>query len=162
LWLALLIALAVTPMLVFFFADAMLKDFAGLHPGDRLPLLPLQTADGRSVPTSTWHGVRTVLVVFQPGCDACRLEINGLESIAPYFPEVRIVLLSTENSPAGIRPVFPVYVDPDGRFLKQVRKLVTPTIYWFDPLGQVRYARAGQRDAQEEEGLFRRLMKDER
>jgi len=162
LWLALLIAVAVTPVLIFFLADATLKDFEGLHPGDVLPLLPLQTAEGRSVETGAWRGVRTVLVVFQPGCDACRLEINGLESIAPSFPDVRIVLLSTEKSAAGMRPFFPIYVDPDGRFLKQVRKLVTPTIYWFDAIGEVRYARAGQRDAREEEGLFRRLMQEER
>ena len=162
LWLPLLIAATVTPMLILFLAETALKGFEGLHPGDALPCLPLQTADGRSIETGAWRGVRTVLVVFQPGCDACRLEINGLESIAPLFPDVRIVLLSTEKTVAGMHRSFPIYVDPDGRFLKQVRKLVTPTIYWFDSLGEVRYVRAGQRDAGEEEGLFRRLMKEER
>lgn len=161
-WLTLLIIVAALPGVVLLYARKSLREFEGLHPGDALPGSRLESAGGVPVETSSWLGFPTLLVVFQPGCNACRLEISGLAAIAPSFPNVKIVLLSTDRNVAGTRAPFPVYFDPDGRFLKKVRKLATPAVYWIDESGKVRYARAGQRSASDEEALLRSLTENRR
>jgi thiol-disulfide isomerase/thioredoxin len=161
-WLALLIIVAALPGFLLLYARKSLRGFEGLQPGDALPGSRLESADGIPVETSSWLGFPTLLVVFQPGCNPCRVEISSLASIAPSFPNVKIVLLSTDRNVAGVQAPFPVYFDPDGRFLRKVRKLVTPAVYWIDELGKVRYARAGQRSARDEEALLRRLTENRR
>ncbi|MBZ5498587.1 MAG: TlpA family protein disulfide reductase [Acidobacteriia bacterium] len=162
LWMALLVVLAVMPALFLVLAQKSLKGFQGLHPGDAVPHARLQPVGRSSIDTGSWRGSPTLLVVFQPGCESCRLEIRSLASIAPSFPEVRIALLSTGSDSGGMRAPFPIYIDPEGRFLAKVRKLVTPALYWIDPAGQVRYARTGQRNAHDEEMLFRKMLGGDR
>jgi hypothetical protein len=67
----------------------------------------------------------------------------------PLFPETDICRVKTS---------LPIYTDPGGGFLKRVRKLVTPAVYWIDEKGTVRYARTGPRGAREEEVMFRRAL----
>lgn len=160
--LAFLIIVFVLPGLFVLLAQKILREFEGLHPGDMVPVARLWSADRLPVDTSSWRGNPTLLVVFQPGCDACRREIGILAVLAPSFPAVKIVLLSTTKEASGIQAPFPVYVDRDGTFLKRVRKLLTPTVYWIDGTGRIRYARAGQHGARAEEVLFRRLTGKER
>jgi hypothetical protein len=160
--LAILSFLAVLPALFLLLAQNSLKEFEGLKPGDWLPQARLQSVGRTWIETDSWPGTPTLLVVFQPGCSACRIEIDNLASIAPSFPDVRIALLSTQSEVAGMRSPFPIYVDPGGCFLSKVRKVVTPALYWIDASGKVRYARVGLRSATEEEGLVRRLLEEAR
>lgn len=160
--LSLLMFLVSFPALFLVLAQISLKKYEGLRRGDRMPLAVLHTADNVPVETTSWLGAPTLLVVIQPGCDACRQEIDALASIAPSFPELRIVLLSTEVDFGEWITPFPVYVDPEGHFLTQVRKLITPAVYWMDASGNIRYARAGQHGEDEEEKLFRTLLEQAR
>jgi hypothetical protein len=157
-WRALLIFLVTLPALFLLLARNSLHEFEGLCPGDMLPGATLQTVQRVRVETGSWRGSPTVLVVFQPGCEACRLQIRTLASIAPSFPKVKFVLLSTENGVEGMQTPFPIYLDPHGAFLRKVRKLVTPALYWIDASGRVRYARTGQGKANEEEQILRRFL----
>ena len=161
-WMAILILLVMLPVLFLLAAQKTLKRFTGLQPGDAVPEARLRPVGQPWVETSSWHGTPTLLVIFQPGCEACRLEIAGLASIAPSFPDLKIVLLSTRTDLAGMQAPFPIYVDPDGGFLTRVRKLVTPALYWIDASGHVQYARTGQHSVQEEERLLRRLVAGDR
>jgi len=158
--LTLLIFLVSLPALFLVLAQISLKKFEGLRRGDLMPLAILHTVDDVPVETASWLGAPTLLVVIQPGCEACRREIDTLAAIAPSFPELHVVLLSTETDIGEMPSPFPVYIDRDGGFLKQVRKLITPAIYWMDASGKVRYARAGQHSAGEEKGLFRTLLEE--
>jgi hypothetical protein len=156
----LLIILVSLPALFLVLAQISLKKFEGLRKGDPMPLAVLHTVDDVPVETASWHGAPTLLVVIQPGCEACRSEIDTLAAIAPSFPELHVVLLSTETDIEEMTAPFPVYIDRDGSFLKQVRKLITPAIYWMDASGKVRYARAGQHSEDEEKRLFRTLLEE--
>jgi hypothetical protein len=158
----LLIFLVSCPALFLVLAQISLKKFEGLRRGDPMPLAVLHTADDVPVETASWRGAPTLLVVIQPGCEACRREIDTLAAIAPSFPELHIVLLSTEIDAVERNAPFPVYIDRDGNFLKQVRKLITPAIYWMDASGIVRYARAGQHSKDEGKRLFRTLLEETR
>jgi hypothetical protein len=156
----LLIFLVSVPVLFLVLAQISLKKFEGLRRGDQIPLAVLHTVDDVPVETASWLGAPILLVVIQPGCQACRNEIDTLAAIAPSFPELHIVLLSTETDIEEMTAPFPVYIDHDGNFLKQVRKLITPAIYWMDASGRVRYARAGQHSKDEEKSLFRMLSEE--
>ena len=155
---ALLLFLVILPSLLLWRAHNSLKQYEGLRPGDTLPLARLQTPDGQPVETGSWFGTPTVLIVFNPDCQPCRSEIRNLASIAPRFPDLRIALLSTRTSPGSLQAAFPVYVDRDGAFLNRSQRLVTPALYWIGASGKIRYARLGQRDATEDEELFRKLQ----
>lgn len=157
-----LIILASLPALFLVLAQHSLKGFAGLKPGDSLPRARLQSTSQSWVETDTWPGTPTLLVVVQPGCGACRSEIDALTSISASFPGIRIALLSTQLEIAGMHTPFPIYVDPEGRFLSRVRRLVTPTVYWIDASGEVRYVRVGPRSAAEEAGIVRKLLQEAR
>jgi hypothetical protein len=155
-----LIFLAASPAIFLLLAQRSLKEYRGLRPGDVLPWARLQSMDRTWIETATWRGMPTLLVVYQPGCKACRLELESLVAISPSFPGVRIVLLSTKNELAGTAVPFPVYLDPGGDFIAKVRRLITPTLYWMDASGYVRFTRVGHRNAGEEEEVFRRLLQD--
>jgi peroxiredoxin len=157
---AILTLLAAMPALFLLLAQRSLRGYDGLQPGDLLPRARLQSMDRTWVETVTWRGTPTLLVVYQPGCKACRLELETLAAVAPSFPGVRIVLLSAKNELKGTLAPFPIYSDPGGSFLAKVRRLVTPTLYWIDASGLVRFTRVGHRNAGEEEELFRRLLQD--
>ncbi len=158
--LAILSILAGLPALFLLLAQNSLKEFDGLKPGDRLPRARLQSVGQTWIETDAWAGTPTLLVVFQSGCSACRVELDSLSSIAPSFPDLRIALLSTQTEVAGMHTLFPIYVDPGGCFLSKVRRLATPALYWIDASGMVRYTRIGPRSATEEEGLVRRLLEE--
>jgi hypothetical protein len=157
---AILTLLAAMPALFLLVAQRSLRGYEGLQPGDLLPRAWLQAMDRTWVETGTWRGTPTLLVVYQPGCKACRLELETLVAVAPSFSGVRIVLLSAKNELTGMLAPFPIYSDPGGSFLAKVRRLVTPTLYWIDASGQVRFTRVGHRNAAEERELFRRLLQD--
>lgn len=157
-----LIILAALPALFLLLAQHFHKKPAGLRPGDLLPGTRLQSTSPTWVETDSWLGTPTLLVVFQPGCSACRSEIDTLTSIAPLFPGVRIALLSTQSEIAGLHTPFPIYVDPGGCLLSKVSLLVTPAIYWIDASGRVRYSRVGPRSAREEESMVRKLLQETR
>jgi hypothetical protein len=156
--LAILIILALMPALFLLLAHIKLRRFEGLRPGDWLPQARVLSQSRLWLETVSWRGTHTLLVVVTPGCPLCQREIESLASIAPTFPDLRIVLLSTRNDITGLQVPFPVYTDPDGAFLRKVRRLFTPAIYLVDPAGQVRYARIGQQDAREEKALFMQLL----
>jgi len=156
--LALLVFLVSLPALFLVMAQISIEKYRGLRPGDALPMAVLHTADGVPIATASWLGVPTLIVVFQPGCEACRREIDILASIGPAFPGLRIVLLSTAVDIGEMTVPFPIYIDHQGGFLKQVRKLVAPTIYWVDASGKIRYARAGLLGKDEGKKLFRELL----
>jgi hypothetical protein len=156
--LALLIALVLTPVLFLLWARSTLRRFDGLKAGDWLPEARVLSQDHSWLETVSWRGTPTLLVVVTPGCFSCRHEIESLASIAPLFPSLRIVLLSTRGDIAGLAAPFPVFTDPDGIFLQKVKKLFTPAIYWVNPSGQVGYARVGRRDADEEKALLTKLL----
>jgi len=159
---ALLIFLVSLPALFLVTAQISVQKYRGLRPGEFLPRETIRTLAGIPVATASWLGTPTLIVVFQPGCEACRREINALAAVAPSFPQVRIVLVSTTADIGEMAAPFPVYVDPQGDFLKQVRKLITPTIYWMDASGEVSFARAGLLGEQETRELFRALLAESR
>jgi hypothetical protein len=158
--LSLLIILVALPAVFLLLALKSVKEFEGLRPGDSLPRARLWSETGIAVETATWRD--TLLVVFQPGCEACLREIDDLASIAPRFPKVKIVLLSTAIDVEGLQAPFPIYVDPAGGFVRKVRRLITPAVYFVDATGTIRYARTGRRSAAEEEQLLRGLLNEER
>ena len=104
-----------------------------------------------------------LLVVIQPGCEACRQRDRypGLPSRLHFRNCTSCSSRRRSTSGKWIAP-FPVYIDRDGNFLKQVRKLITPAIYWMDASGKIRYARAGQQSEDEEKRLFRTLLEETR
>jgi hypothetical protein len=159
---AILTLLAAMPALFLLLAQRSLKEYRGLQPGDLLPEARLQAADRTWVETATWRGAPTLLVVYQPGCKACQLELETLAAVAPSFPSVKIVLLSTKSELTGALSPLQIYSDPGGSFLAKVRRLITPTVYWINDSGEVRFARVGHRNAKDEEELFRRLLQDRR
>ena len=156
--LALLMFLASLPALFLVMAQISFKKYRGLRPGDLMPMAMLHTVEGLPAATASWLGAPTLLVVIQPGCEACRREVDTLAAIAPSFPEVHIVLLSTAADMGEMTTPFPVFVDHRGDFLGQVRKLITPAIYWMDANGKIRYARAGMLGEDAERKLFRTLL----
>lgn len=160
--LTLLLLLVTFPALFLVVAHISMKRFEGLHRGDAMPEAMLHTVENVPINTASWLGAPTLLVVFQPGCEPCRREIDVLAAIAPAFPELHIVLLSTAIDIGSMTAPFPVYFDHDGAFLRQVRKLITPVIYWMDASGIVRYARAGVHGADEGKRLFRILLEETR
>ena len=155
---ALLIFLVSLPALFLVTAQISVQKYRGLRPGEFLPRETIRTLAGIPVATASWLGTPTLIVVFQPGCEACRREIDILAAIAPSFPEVHIALLSTAVDIGETTAPFPVYVDHQGGFLKQVRKLITPAIYWTDASGRIRYARAGLLGEDEGRRLFHELL----
>lgn len=156
--LALLMFLVSLPALFLVVAQISIEKYRGLSRGDLMPMAMLHTVEGVPVATGSWLGAPTLIVVFQPGCEACRREIDILAAIAPSFPEVHIALLSTAVDIGETTAPFPVYVDHQGVFLKQVRKLITPAIYWSDASGRIRYARAGLLGEDEGRRLFHELL----
>jgi peroxiredoxin len=159
--LVLLIVCSVAPALFLVLTSKPLAGFEGLHPGDILPQANLSGSEGTPIDTGSWRGTPTVLVVFHPKCNACRVEIENLAAVAPLFPAVRVVLLSTQIEPGRHPGPFPTLLDPDGTFLRQVRRVVTPTVYWIDATGFVRHVHIGPRSAREEESLFREQLGDD-
>ena len=156
--LALLVFLVSLPALFLVMAQISIEKYRGLRPGDAMPMAVLHTADGVAVATASWLGAPTLIVVFQPGCEACRREIDILASIGPAFTDLRIVLLSTAADIGEMTAPFPIYIDHQGGFLKRVRKLITPAIYWVDASGKIRYARAGLLGLDEGKRLFGELL----
>ncbi len=104
------------PGFLMLLAHKTLRGFQGLRPGDKLPAAQLWTTDRDSVDTSSWVGNPTLLVVIQPGCQACQGEVGILAVLAPSYPAVRIVLLSTTTDDGGTNYPFPVYVDQRALF----------------------------------------------
>jgi len=147
------------PILCLFLAQRFLRKNEGLRPGDVLPEAKLRYLGGLEVDTSSWRGTPHLLVLFLPKCRACRSEITNLESIAPLFPDLDIVLLSLDDSLSGDETPFPVVVDPSGEFIQRTRKAIMPTIYWIDADGKVLYARTGPRSPETDAATFQDLAK---
>jgi len=158
----LLFSVVVLTGLFLWCAHAYVGRFEGLRPGDTLPLAKLQTLDGQPLETGSWLGRPTLLMVFNPDCLPCRLELRSLVSVATHFPKLRIALLSTKTDAGSLQIPFPVYVDANGAFLARVQRLVTPALYWIGTSGRVMYARTGQRDPAEEEKILQRLQEGEK
>jgi len=110
-YLAILITFALMPALLLFLARGALRRYEGLKPGDRLPDARLLSQDRSQLDTASWRGTPTLLVIFHPGCPSCLLEIESLASIAPAFPELRIVLLSSLRDMSVLQSLFSIYYD---------------------------------------------------
>jgi peroxiredoxin len=151
-------ALAV-PALILLVAHRFAGNAAGLRPGQDVPDAQLRSLDGRLVDTRSWSGRHTLLVVFLSTCRACEREIEGLETVAPSLPEMRIVLLAVDSAAPRIPTGFQVLSDPSGQFVRKVRKLIVPTLYLVDAQGKVAYVRSGQREPNAELLIFKDLLK---
>jgi peroxiredoxin len=145
------------PILCLVFAQRFFRENEGLRRGDTLPVAKLRYLDGLEIDTRSWRGAPLLLVLFLPTCKACRSEITNLESIAPSFPDLDIVLLSLDASLSVEEMPFPVVVDPSGEFIQKTRKAIVPTIYWIDAEGIVLYARTGPRSPEADAATFRDL-----
>ena len=152
-----LIGIILAPILFLFFAERFVRENEGLRPGDVLPEAKLLSTDGSHVETHSWRGKPLLLVLILPACKACRAEIESLESIAPSFPDLKVVLLSLGSSLGASETPFPLVVDPSGDFVQKTRKLIVPTLYWIDADGKVLYARTGPRSPETEAATFRQL-----
>jgi len=146
------------PVLLVVCAHRTLRENQGLRQGDELPKARLRTAEGFPVDTDSWRGTMTLLVLFNPVCKACEAEIRTLNTIAPQFPDLKIVLLSLDPAVAQADIPFPVLIDPSRALVKKARRLAVPALYWIGHDGKVQYARTGQRPPAEEALLFRKLQ----
>jgi hypothetical protein len=145
-------------LLLFALANSLIRSKEGLSVGETIPSAVLHSADGSETDTRSWRGSPTVLVLFSSTCPACRKQIENLEVIAADFPELRIALLSLSAAPPQEKAIFTVYFDPEGEFVRRVRRLRVPTLYWIDANGCVKYARTGCREAAFDVSLFRSLL----
>jgi peroxiredoxin len=142
---AALAAMLAVPILILFVAHRFAGDRAGLQMGQELPAAQLVSLNGRLIDTRSWKGMPTLLVLFQSTCRICELEIEGLTSIAPSLPGVRIVLLALDSGAPRVPTGFPILTDPSGQLLRKVRKMIVPTLYLLDADGRVIYVRSSQR-----------------
>ena len=151
---------ALGAFLFFALAGRLIHSTEGLSVGEVIPAATLRSADGEEINTRSWRGLPTVLVLFRSSCDACRKQIINLESVAANFPEVRIALLSLNCMPPAEKVAFTVYFDLDGDFVRRLRKLYVPALYWIDANGRVKYVRTGCREAASDLPLFHSLLGD--
>lgn len=155
---ALLAVIVAAPFLFLLWSQAVGPRYSGLKPGDRVPVADLVSLSGETVSTGSWRGRATLLVLFQPGCKACREEIADLADLAPVLTGVRIALLSVKTGAQSSNESFPTYVDPSGVFLAKMRKLIVPTVYWIGPDGRVRYARVGRAGKNDQAVAYVRML----
>jgi peroxiredoxin len=145
-------------LLLFALAKIFLHSEGGLSIGEAIPSAVLHSSDGFETDTRSWRGSSTVLLLFRSSCPACRKQIESLEVIAADFPQLRIVLLSLSGDPPLEKVAFTVCFDHKGEFVRKVRRLRVPTLYWIDPNGSVKYVRTGCREAASDVSLFRSLL----
>jgi hypothetical protein len=152
-------AVTVAGMLFFFLlASRFIRSREGLHVGEMIPAAALRSSGGAEADIELWRGSPTVLVLFQSACSACKEQIANLEVIAADFPGLRFALLSLNGALPGEKVPFNVYFDPEGRFIRRMRRLRVPTLYWIDAAGKVKYVRTGCRTAASDALLFRTLL----
>ncbi len=154
---ALLGTAAALPFIFLLWSQVLLIRHAGLRIGDTLPAADLHSAEGEVVSTNSWKGRPTLLVLFQPGCRACREEIAALSEVVLSLSDLRVVLLSLQRKRTEPGLPFPVLFDRSGAFLNKTRRLMVPALYWIDPDGTVAYERMGRSGAREELKLFAAL-----
>jgi peroxiredoxin len=147
-------------VLLFVLAGSVLHDEEGLSTGETLPSAVLRSIDGSETNTRSWRGLPTVLVLFRSSCPACGKQIENLAVASAEFPDVRVALLSLGDASSLEKTAFPVYFDPEGEFVKKVRRLRVPTLYWVDADGKVKYVRTGCREAAFDISLFRSLLEN--
>jgi len=133
----------------------------GLSAGETIPNAVLYKSNGEEINTQLWRGSPTLLVLFKSSCSACRKQIANLEEISEWFPGVRIALLSLNGMMPSEKVAFTVYFDPGGDFVRRMRKLRVPVLYWIGPDGQVKYVRTGCREVESDAMLFRSLLETE-
>lgn len=153
-------AVVMSSVLIIMLGHDFMKLNTGLQPGDKLPRGRLESFDGHWVDTGLWRGFPTLLVLVSSTCPACLEEIEGLAALAPEFPELNVVLLSTDGMfPKTVAP-FTVYRDPSGDFLNRARRRIVPTLYLVDSQGSIRYARVGLRSRSTELRLLRSFLSE--
>jgi len=145
-------------LLLFVLAGRSIHSTEGLSEGEVVPSAVLRSTDGTEINTRSWRGMPTVLVLFRSSCSACRKQIANLEAVAADCPELRIALLSLSSTAPAEKVSFTVYFDPEGDFVRQMRRLRVPTLYWIDADGRVKYVRTGCREAASDVSLFRSLL----
>jgi peroxiredoxin len=150
------------PILALFIGHHWAAGARGMPIGARLPQARLETLTGAPVETSDWLGRPTLLVLYQSSCPACSAEIGALGVLAPYFPGLRIELLSIDRAPPRTAISFEVVTDRSGDFLRQARRLMVPVAYGIDSSGVVRLTAAGQRTAPELREILQRLSREEK
>ncbi len=156
-----LAAVLAGPLLILLVAHRIAGDGAGLQPGQELPAGQLLSFDSLVVDTRSWKGTPTLLVLFRSTCKACQREIEGLATVAPALPEMRIVLLAFDLAAPRVQSGFPVFSDPSGQFVRKVGKLIVPTLYLMDASGRVAYVRSGQRPPENELATLLALVRSE-
>jgi hypothetical protein len=151
------VAAVLSPAAGFLSADRDTGSRRGLLPGERLPDAVLRTLSGEAVDTGEWRGRPTLLALHRKGCPACSAHAAGLRDIAPLVAGLRIVFLATDGPPAYAPPPFLSVHDPAGEFLRRVRRVAVPAVYWADGEGTVRFARVGTLPPEAELALLLRL-----
>jgi hypothetical protein len=131
------------PLTLFGFAYVIAHRARGLQPGESFPLAQLETLSGAPVHTGQWRGRATLLVIFRSTCEACRRKIRSLPELRKQMPELGIELLSVDGKAIPGTTPFQVLRDPDGAFLRRVRRLSVPLAYLIDSSGIVRHAGTG-------------------
>ncbi len=131
--------------------------YQGLKPGDRLPHVHLVSPDGEPVDTDSWGGRPTLLLLLDPGCPACLMELDNINALTPTMPSLRVVLLSTvPPDRTGIRSL--AYADPTGVLTRRMRRFAVPAVYWVGPDGHILYARSGARSLADDASTFYELL----
>jgi hypothetical protein len=152
-------AITIAGTLFFFLLTSrFIRSREGIHVGEMVPAAVLRSSGGAATDTRLWRGSPTVLVLFQSACSACKEQIANLEVIAAGFPGLRFALLSLNGALPGEKVAFNVYFDPEGHFIRGMRRLRVPTLYWIDAAGKVKYVRTGCRTAASDAVLFRSLL----
>ncbi len=134
--------------------------YQGLTPGDRLPHVHLVAPDGEPVDTSLWGGRPTLLMLLDPECPGCLMELDNINTLAPTMPGLRVVLLSTLTRDKTDGGSF-AYADPTGVLTRRMRRFAVPAVYWIGSDGRVLYARSGARSLADDASTFYALLSRE-
>jgi thiol-disulfide isomerase/thioredoxin len=121
--------------------------------GKAAPEIKLQDLDGNEVSTSSFVGHPLVLNFWASWCAPCKAEMPLLEAYAEKYPDLMLLGINNNESPATIRhfiesnPIdFPILLDEDGKVGDQFLVVGFPTTYFIDQDGTIQAVYMGQLD----------------